>query len=341
MKRFSKIMFLGLLFIFLLVLPAFAAIDYSVPAIPEDAPYKDHVVKLDGSTPIIAEKDIFNKGILDYETTIEVEYDENGDWLGHVETQTIQNVVLVIRWGDDYQVYDAAQEQRRMYQGDTIEGTAKTIITTEARYLYQYPSRELVSINGEPWQETEWADYFIQAIKTGLSPTDTLLTDDRLWDIFMNPKYNNKAEEVYEGGEVEDPVEDNGLENKDYVRLTINSKKVVAVISGGSQVGELNAPPYIKNGRTMIPLRGSIDKLGATLEWNGKTKQVTVKKGEDTTVILTINSKTAKVNGKNVTLDQPAEIKNGRTFVPIRFASESLGYTVVWEKADKTVTVSK
>jgi hypothetical protein len=49
---------------------------------------------------------------------------------------------------------------------------------------------------------------------------------------------------------------------------------------------------------------------------------------------------TAKVNGNDVTLDQPPIEQNGRILVPIRFISQALGAQVDWDQNEKKVTVT-
>ena len=89
----------------------------------------------------------------------------------------------------------------------------------------------------------------------------------------------------------------------------------------------LETSPYTKNGRTMIPVRIISERFGASVEWNGEKQEVTIIKG-DKMIVLTIGSEIAFVNGEAVTLDAPAEEINGRTMVPIRFISETLGMRV-------------
>ncbi|WP_039929163.1 copper amine oxidase N-terminal domain-containing protein [Thermoanaerobacter siderophilus] len=96
---------------------------------------------------------------------------------------------------------------------------------------------------------------------------------------------------------------------------------------------QYGAMPYIKNGRMMIPYR-ALFELGFGLPenqviWNDKDYSVTVIKG-DTTIKLKIGNKTAYINGKPYTLDTAPELKLDRTFVPLRFVSEGLGYKVEW-----------
>ena len=96
--------------------------------------------------------------------------------------------------------------------------------------------------------------------------------------------------------------------------------------------------PILMNDRTMVPFRAIFEALGCTVDWNDDTQ--TAKGTRNGMVIrLPIGSKNAKVNGKSVTLDQPAELVNDRTLVPLRFVSESLGAAVDWNDATQTVTI--
>ena len=52
---------------------------------------------------------------------------------------------------------------------------------------------------------------------------------------------------------------------------------------------------------------------------------------------LIIGSKVAKVNGKEVNLDVPAEVLNNRTMIPLRFISENLGYKVKFDNENSPI----
>ena len=58
-------------------------------------------------------------------------------------------------------------------------------------------------------------------------------------------------------------------------------------------------------------------------------------------VKLEIGCEEAAVDGETVELDTPAFVKDGRTFLPIRFISEAMGMNVDWDAATKTVTIWK
>ena len=96
-------------------------------------------------------------------------------------------------------------------------------------------------------------------------------------------------------------------------------------------IDHFDAVPFISNGRVMVPVRGVMEEFGATVEWLPATSQVSIKY-KDKNVKLKIGSKTAEVNGKAVTLDVPATIKDGRTFIPTRFVAEQLGLKVGWNE---------
>jgi len=100
----------------------------------------------------------------------------------------------------------------------------------------------------------------------------------------------------------------------------------------------LDSPPVITNGRTMVPFRFLAESLGAAVEWDGTDRMVTFKK-DDTVIYLWIGRDYAIVGSDLVNLDSPPIIINGRTMVPLRFISETLGAEVEWNGATRTVTV--
>lgn len=102
---------------------------------------------------------------------------------------------------------------------------------------------------------------------------------------------------------------------------------------------DMEVTPQIQNGRTLVPLRAIFEALGADINWDPVTRTVTGTK-DSTVVTLTIDSKTAYINGSPKELDVPAVIVSGRTMVPARFIAESLGAVVDWDNDSKTVLVN-
>jgi beta propeller repeat protein len=102
----------------------------------------------------------------------------------------------------------------------------------------------------------------------------------------------------------------------------------------------MDPEPYIKDGRTLVPMRRVFEILGAQVTWNEADQSVTAIKG-GTEIKLYIGSSTAYKNGQPVQLDVPAEImaSTGRTMVPLRFISEALGCSVNWTGATQTINI--
>ena len=98
-------------------------------------------------------------------------------------------------------------------------------------------------------------------------------------------------------------------------------------------------PALIKDDRTMVPMRKIFEKLGASVDWDENTQTVTAKKGSKS-ISLTIGSDTLTINGSATKLDVSPFIENGRTLVPVRAVSESLGASVNWDGNTQTVTIN-
>jgi len=92
-----------------------------------------------------------------------------------------------------------------------------------------------------------------------------------------------------------------------------------------------DVPPVIQSGRTLVPLRAIFEELGATVEWEEATRTIIANKG-NTWLTLRIGDRNAEINGNSTSIDVPPQITNGRTLVPLRFISESLGAEVSWNQ---------
>lgn len=108
------------------------------------------------------------------------------------------------------------------------------------------------------------------------------------------------------------------------VVMTIDSPETIV----NNKIVTIDAAPYVNaDYRTMVPIRALAEDFGATVDWNADTQTVTVKL-DGNTVEMTIGSTTYKVNGTEKTMDTAPIIKDGRTYVPVRFVAEALGFKV-------------
>jgi hypothetical protein len=121
--------------------------------------------------------------------------------------------------------------------------------------------------------------------------------------------------------------------------LAMQAPNPINVTIGNTPVNFTDQPPIIVDGRTLVPVRGVFEALGFGVSWNEQARQVTLSRPNDT-IIITIDSATFTTNNTNRTLDVPAQIIGGRTMVPIRAVLESVGYTVGWEEATRTVVIT-
>lgn len=105
----------------------------------------------------------------------------------------------------------------------------------------------------------------------------------------------------------------------------------------------MDVAPYLKNGRTYLPVRFVAQSLGVAdnnIMWNEAEQSVVLIKG-DRVVKLTIGSTTMMINGVAFTMDVAPEIVDpGRTMLPLRWVSQALGASVNWDNNTQKVTVT-
>ena len=101
--------------------------------------------------------------------------------------------------------------------------------------------------------------------------------------------------------------------------------------------------PFIENDRTLVPMRGIFEAMGATVSWEQSTKTVLATRKVDEVeklVVLQIGNTKAFIDENPTELDVEAKIVNDRTFVPIRFIGEALGVDVDWNDEDRAVIIT-
>jgi len=113
--------------------------------------------------------------------------------------------------------------------------------------------------------------------------------------------------------------------------------KRVGVVVNGLRITGFS--PYVAPpGITMVPVRGVFEKVGADVSWEDYSQTVTVRM-KTAVVILKVGSSSGLVNGREVQLTRPAEIKDGRTYIPLRFVAENLGGQVTWDQNSDVVYI--
>jgi len=124
------------------------------------------------------------------------------------------------------------------------------------------------------------------------------------------------------------------------MKLTIGSKMILV---DGKQV-PIDASPDIFSSRTFIPIRIVTEVFGGSIAWDATEQKVTIVRN-GMTVNLWIGKNAAEIDGKSISIDtNPAVvpvISYGRTLLPLRFVSESLGLDIQWDGTAHTITITR
>ena len=97
--------------------------------------------------------------------------------------------------------------------------------------------------------------------------------------------------------------------------------------------------PFIdSNNRTQVPLRITMESLGAEVDWNQDTQTVIVEK-DDIKVEVPIGKSYLIKNGQKIPHDTAAIIRGDRTYIPIRAVIEAFGGEIEWQSETQTVTI--
>ncbi|WFA08222.1 copper amine oxidase N-terminal domain-containing protein [Tissierella sp. Yu-01] len=102
----------------------------------------------------------------------------------------------------------------------------------------------------------------------------------------------------------------------------------------------MDVDPVFDSGVVSVPIRYISEELGFQVEYLDETKTINILK-DDINIAITIALNKAEVDGKEVVLDVKTFIKDGRTFVPLRFISEGLGEEVIWDQKNQIAMVGK
>lgn len=120
----------------------------------------------------------------------------------------------------------------------------------------------------------------------------------------------------------------------------------VGVMVNGVYVKFPDAAPEVTDGRTMVPVRALVEALGGEADYEFADQKDSVRLFIDKyTIDFTIGGTTAVRHtrgtdtgeaDKTIKMDCAPYIKGGRTYVPVRFIAEALGYDVGWDSAYQT-----
>ena len=153
-------------------------------------------------------------------------------------------------------------------------------------------------------------------------------------------KEDKKTEEKPADKPIDKPAEKVETE----VIFVIGSNNMDTKINGTDSFKGMDAAPYIKNGRTMLPIRYIAEALGMSVSWDAKTRTVII--GDlFYTVEIPVDTNKIIVNGVEHISDVKPEIVHGRTMLPIANIARALGLVdgkdIIWDASKRQVIIKR
>lgn len=90
---------------------------------------------------------------------------------------------------------------------------------------------------------------------------------------------------------------------------------------------EAGGEPRLENGTLWVPLRKLGVALGGSADWLAENKVVALYLNNHV-VTLTVDDKTADVDGERFEMQAAPFVENGETWVPVRLFENGLGYSL-------------
>lgn len=135
-----------------------------------------------------------------------------------------------------------------------------------------------------------------------------------------------------------------------YYIFTIGDMTYIKVTEKGREPRKMDVKPYLKNERTMLPLRYVGEALNADVTWDNNSRTAYFTRDGITARIQIDGNKIELSNGKVFTMDAKPDNINSRIFVPITNVSQVFTLTngntidgikqnIEWSQQDYTTTV--
>jgi hypothetical protein len=102
---------------------------------------------------------------------------------------------------------------------------------------------------------------------------------------------------------------------------------------------EFEAESFIEQGYSMVPLRIFAELMGFKIEFEPVFQIITLKEPAGKTIVAQVGNTTFTVDDQKKILPVPPLIRNGRSFVPLRFFAEEFGFEVSYHKERHSVLI--
>ncbi len=115
-----------------------------------------------------------------------------------------------------------------------------------------------------------------------------------------------------------------------YIKFADGSEEAIddnytALFINGSLIKD--AKVLFRHGTTLVPVRIISEYFDSVVKWDLETNRISISNGNDT-IVMEIGNKHAKINDREVLMDEPPVIFEDFIYVPVRFISEALGVNI-------------
>lgn len=274
--------------------------------------------------------------------------------------ESIEKVAFENTWTDGYTI-DYVNKNGEYYSGSTqksytkyldnvknvrMVGSHKYVITNDNviysssnQYVGLANPRKVenrIDILGFSYQSS-YAPFYVDTNGTLYDNHQNIYMQDIKDVIFYDPLGNDEDRYLYlkKNGELWGAFGNNPKE----VFITSFCQKPTIVEINKKEI-KLTAKIQMVNNRSMYPFRECLESMGATVLWDSVNK-VAIGEYNGNTIEFPIDSNKYYVNGTIHEMDTRSYVDNsiGRTYIPIRYAAEGLGFNVDWIEGDTENTI--
>jgi hypothetical protein len=170
--------------------------------------------------------------------------------------------------------------------------------------------------------------------KMTLAPDKTSLKLDGL---MFTTQYRITIRPMFEiGPGLPSEVSGNPLPPSIYIIMKVGSAE--AIVNGKAAKMPAKVTVDSKSGKAMVPFRFIAESLRCKVSYDQKTKAITMTQGYKT-VILTVGSTKASIDGMKIDCNPAPVIQGGSTYVPVRFVADAFMAETTWDSSKKQIGI--
>lgn len=253
-------------------------------------------------------------------------------------------------------------DKEKAKKGDTVTLTINPTAGYELKEIKVMAGTDIITVTGNKFTMPD-KDVTVTVTfkeKTGTpptpptpptpTPTPTPTPDpyypgyDDWYEPYRPHRPYRPSKPVEEKKSEEKPIDKPAKKVETEVILTIGSNNLDNKINGIDSFKGMDVAPYIKNGRTMLPIRYVAEALGMSVSWDAKTRTVIIS-DMFYTVEIPVDTNKIIVNGDVFTSDVKPEIVHGRTMMPIANIARALGLKdgkdIIWDASMRQVIIKR